>query len=187
MTTSASAARRRHKLTLNAEPLTRWSAFIGFCGLLLIAFATLADVMMRWLFNAPIHGVDEVSGLAFAVVIVACFPMVLLNGENITIRFLGLALGHRATYWLEAFGALLTFVFFVLLAWQYVILSMVSYTSGDTTMTVGAMKWPWWTATTVIFFICVPVQLAVVFGHLARAITGEGPGGTVETDQPHAI
>jgi TRAP-type transport system small permease protein len=187
MNSSVGAAGWRHKLIGSVEPLTRLSAFLGFCGLLLIAFATLADVLMRWLFNSPIHGVDEVSGLAFAVVIVACFPMVLLSGENITIRFLGMALGRRATYWLEALGALMTLVFFVLLAWQYVILSMETYSSGDTTMTVGVIKWPWWTATTAIVFICVPVQLAVVFGHLVRAMTGEGPGGTVETEQPHAV
>ena len=160
----------------------RWTAFLGFVGLLAVAAVVVVDVLLRWLFGAPLDGVDDVSQLAFAVIVVACFPAGLLQGHNITIRFLGLACGARASHWLEAFGALLTLVFFVFVAWQFVVLTEDLKASGDTTMTVQAITWPWWTVATAIMVSCVPVQAAVVAGHLRRAVTGSGPGGTIEPD-----
>ena len=71
------------------DRLTRRVAFIGLVGLLAVAIATMVDVLLRWLFNSPIEGYEDVSQLLFAVIIAACFPAGLIQGRNITIRFLG--------------------------------------------------------------------------------------------------
>ena len=90
------------------DPPTRWIAFLGFFGLLIAAAITVTDALLRGLFSAPLYDWADLNQLVYAIVIVACFPAGLLQGHNITIRFLGSALGTRATYWLEVFGALLT-------------------------------------------------------------------------------
>jgi TRAP-type C4-dicarboxylate transport system permease small subunit len=171
-----------YHLSRRFGPWVRWIAFLGFLFLLLIAVAIVLDVLLRWLFDAPIEWVDDLSQLAFAVAIAACFPAGLLQGHNIAIRFLGKGVGRRGAHWLEFFGALLTLIFFAFVAWQFVVLVIESYGSGDTTMTVQAVTWPWWLVTAVIVIFCVPVQVAVFLGHGRRAVSGEEPGGTVEPE-----
>ena len=165
------------------DAITRWAAFLGFLILLVVAATTVVDVLLRWLFQSPIEGLDDISHLAFAIIIVACFPAGLLQGHNITIRFLGSAVGRRGGYWLEVFGALLTLLFFSMIAWQMVVHTGQARSSGDTTMTVEAITWPWWVVATAIVILCVPVQIAVVTGHWRRAVTGEGPGGTIDGER----
>ncbi len=77
------------------NPWAHWVAVIGFLGLLVASVITLADVAMRFLFSLPIHGWDDLTELVFAIAIVAAFPAGLLQGHNITIRFLGAGLGDR--------------------------------------------------------------------------------------------
>ncbi len=164
------------------DPPTRWIAFLGFFGLLIAAAITVTDALMRGLFSAPLYDWADLNQLVYAIVIVACFPAGLLQGHNITIRFLGSALGTRATNWLEVFGALLTLIFFVFIAWQFVVMTMDLRQTGDTTMTVKYLTWPWWTVAMLIMLYCVPVQAVVLYGNFRRAIEGGGPGGSID---PH--
>jgi TRAP-type C4-dicarboxylate transport system permease small subunit len=155
-------------------------AFVGCAGLILISVLTVLDVLLRWLFGMPIDGVDDLTQLALAVIISAAFPAGLLQGHNITIRFLGKGLGQRASYWLEAFGSLLSLIFFVLLFWQFVVLVIEHKTTNYTTMTAQFITWPWWAVATVLVFTCLPVQVIVLLGDVRRAVTGGGPGGTID-------
>ncbi len=150
------------RFELWCDHLTRGTAFIGFIGLIAVAGITVVDVLLRWLFDAPIDGVDDISRLAFAVIIASCFPAVLFQGRNITIRFVGSWLGPTATRWLNAFGDLLTASFFMILAWQFVILAWDAAASGDRTMIIKTVTWPWWTITTAVVVACVVVQFFVV-------------------------
>jgi TRAP-type C4-dicarboxylate transport system permease small subunit len=68
----------------------------------------MVDVLLRWLFSAPIEGYEDIIRLLSAIIVASCFPTGLLRGRNITIRFLGKAFGRRATQYLEALGVLAT-------------------------------------------------------------------------------
>ena len=164
------------------DPPTRWIAFLGFFGLLIAAAITVTDALLRGLFSAPLYDWADLKQLVYAIVIVACFPAGLLQGHNITIRFLGSALGTRATNWLEALGALLTLIFFAFIAWQFVVLTIELQQTNDTTMTVLYITWPWWTVATLIILLCVPIQAIILYGQTLRAVTGKGPGGFVVVD-----
>ena len=164
------------------DPPTRWAAFVGFFALLVAAAITVTDALMRGLLSDPLYGWADMSELVYAIVIVACFPAGLLQGHNITIRFLGSALGRRVTDWLEAFGAALTLIFFLFMAWQFVVLTTELRADNDTTMTVEYLTWPWWAVSTMIVSVCVPIQAVVCYGQLVRALTGAGPGGFVAPD-----
>ena len=50
---------------------TRAIAIVGFVGLLVVALLTMLDVSLRWGANAPLKGLNDISGLAVAIVIVA--------------------------------------------------------------------------------------------------------------------
>ncbi len=162
------------------NPWAHWVAVIGFFGLLVAAFVTVLDALLRKLFSKPIEIWDDMTALVYAVVIVAAFPAGLLQGHNITIRFVGKGLGDRPTYWLEVLGALFTFAFIAGMAWQFVVLVVEYRAINDTTMIAEIMTWPWWAVASAIVLFCVPIQAVVLYGHFRRAVEGGGPGGTVD-------
>jgi len=146
--------------------LTRWIAAIGVLGLLAIASMTMVDVMMRWVFNAPIDGVVEITRLLVAISAASFFPIALAHRHHITIRFLGNALGGRGRNHLEAFSACTTLAFFGFLFWQLILYTSELYDGGETTWILGWRIAPWWAVATAMFVFCIPVQAAVLFTHL---------------------
>jgi tripartite ATP-independent transporter DctM subunit len=86
--------------------------------MLFIAFATIADVALRWLFSAPIAGLGEVTSMALAVTVAACLPAGAAQGVNLTVDLLGNRASERTLARLKLFGELALLLFYVLLAWR---------------------------------------------------------------------
>jgi TRAP-type C4-dicarboxylate transport system permease small subunit len=156
--------------------LDRWTrriATIGFTGLVIIAVLTMADSMARYLWLPRIPGFNDFNQVIFAIVIATCFPAGLLRANNITIRFLGAALGDGARRWLDTFGALLTLAFFAMLAWRFVFMTADFQVNHRVTETIEMPVAPWWWLTTAIMVLCVPIQVWIVADRLVGAIRGE--------------
>ena len=85
----------------------------------------------------------------FAIVIASCFPAGLMQRHNITIRFLGRAIGrcrrvagvHRRTRDARIFS---------LLTWQFVLYAAELGRNGRTTLTLEMPIAPWWWLATAI-------------------------------------
>lgn len=158
---------------LEAQTLraTRWLA-LGACSTLLaISIVTLADVLLRWLFSAPIRGFFDFAVIAMAVAGSACFPALLARRGNITIRIVGKLLGRRATRLLDAFGALVTLLFFAAMAWQYVHFTFDLARSGERLAILRWQVWPWWTVVTLMIasstLVAAIVLLFIIRGHVS--------------------
>ncbi|MBL8386407.1 MAG: TRAP transporter small permease subunit [Burkholderiales bacterium] len=153
-------------LERHAARVARILALGAAAVLLALALATMADVLLRKFANRPIHGFNDVATLATAIIIAACFPALLVARANVTIRIVGSALGTRAARWLDAFGALVTAAFFVLMAWQYVRFSAELSRSGEAT---AILRWPiapWWWVVAALVAVTALAGLVV----LARAV-----------------
>ena len=98
--------------------VTRRVAFAGVIAMLAIALITTADVLLRWLANAPIHGLNEIVGMGMAVAVAATFPAGASQRVNLTIDLLQHRISDRVLAWLKVGGALLLLVFYALLAWR---------------------------------------------------------------------
>ncbi len=144
---------------------TRWLAIIGFAGLVVICLMTMYDGLARYLGMARIPGFRDFGEVIFAVLIASCFPAGLLHNQNITITFLGKALGPKVHAVLNLFSALVVLAGFIIICW-----ALIDRTAGlgDRTTRTGYMVVaPWaWTAT-AIMLVTVPIQIWVT---LARAI-----------------
>ncbi|MBR9764709.1 MAG: TRAP transporter small permease [Rhodobacteraceae bacterium] len=155
--------------------LARGLALLGFVGLLVLALMTTLDVGLRWLFKAPIQGVNDVSSVVMAVVISACIPANLAMKQNIRVEVFG-ALGglwlHRL---LEALSSLLTMIFILLMAWQFVPYALSLYENGDRTWVLGWPVWPWWSVATVMVCLAALVQAMVLLLDLLALLGGHGP------------
>lgn len=150
--------------------VSRAMALIGFLGLLILALMTSVDITSRWLFGAPLHGVNDVSALVMAIVIAACVPANLAARQNITVEFLGNMLGRRGKAFLDGFGGLFTLAFVALMAWQFIPYSMEVTQSDQTTWVLKLPIAPGWWIATALLLISVPVQLVIVWFDFARAL-----------------
>ena len=154
------------------DRFTRRIAFIGLVGLLAVAVATMIDVLLRWLANAPIVGYEDVTQLLFAVIVASCFPAGLLQGRNITIRFLGKGLGPRRALWLAALGAVATLAFFTVVTWRILAFALDETVNNRFTQTLEMPTGPWWWAVGAILAMCIPVQLVVAVAKTGAAVSG---------------
>ncbi len=53
-----------------------------------LVFATVADVVLRWLFSRPIVGLNEIVGMGTGVAVAATFPAGAMQRVNLTIELL---------------------------------------------------------------------------------------------------
>ena len=86
--------------------------------MLAVALITTADVLLRWLANTPIHGLNEIVGMGMAIAVAATFPAGAAQRVNLTIDLLQNRVGERALAWLKVGGSAALLVFYVLLAWR---------------------------------------------------------------------
>ena len=154
---------------------TRAVAIIGLGGLLVISITTMLDVGLRWLVNAPIRGLNDINALAVAIVIAACFPLVVAERQNITIRFLGGAVGPGISRWLDAFGSALLLAYVGVLGWQLALYTADLADAGRTTWFLLLPMTPSWVVASLLMLLCVPIQAVAFAVDVARAVTGAPP------------
>ena len=93
----------------------------------------------------------------------------MLHRKNVSIEFLGAALGPVSKKFLELFASILTLVFFYFLSSQFVLLGIDLQANNRTT---GVEKIPvafWWWIATVIILFCLPVQVWMIFKNIKSA------------------
>lgn len=157
------------------DRITQTTALIGFCGLVVMALLIFYDGAARYLWLPRISGFVDYGEVVFPIVIASCFPAGLLRQTNVTVRVLGKLAGPRVNAALEAFAAVVTLIFFAVLAWQFVDLTLGYGAGGRTTRTIGVPLAPWWWVTTAIMAACVPVQAYVTVAWLRAALSGTEP------------
>jgi TRAP-type transport system small permease protein len=154
---------------------TRWIAFIGLIGLLIITGFILVDIVLRAFFDRPIDGLEDIAKFTFGVGVAACFPAGLIQGRNVAIRFLGEAVGAKRATWLETFGALCTLAFFFLIAWRLVVFTLDEIRHHRYTPTLHITTGPFWSLIALLVCLTVPVQLMVLAVWVKRLLRGEPP------------
>jgi len=146
--------------TLHRRAFT-FSELLAGCaiaGLLLLAMVTTLDILLRYLFASPIHGLADVTALAAAVLLAACMPYVVASRGNIMIDFLGRLLGRQAHRGLNLLGAAITGLFFAAMAWQCARFALDMKANGEVMAILRWPVWPWWTV--VAGFIALTTLIA---------------------------
>lgn len=139
-------------------------AILGLIGLIAVTLLTIGDVLLRWLFLAPIDGLHEVTRLLYAIIMASFFPIALANRNHISIRFLGKWLGPGISAKLDAFGDMVTFIFFVLVGWQFIVFTGELMENNEITWILAWPVAPWWGLATMLLLLCIPVQFIVLMG-----------------------
>ena len=88
--------------------------------LLVLMCLTVAEVIGRYGFNAPIFGRQDIAQILLALSIFLAFPVVTLRGEQIDVDLLDSWFSDRGSYWRDLGIALLTSVSLITMGyWLY--------------------------------------------------------------------
>lgn len=146
-------------------------AAIGATLLLLQASSIVLDATVRWLFNRPLHGMEDVNSIVIAVTVSCFLPALFMERGNVTITLLGRMLGPRLSAWLDMFGQTLALAFIAIVAWQYG--TYAADLTGHHTIIIELPKQPSaWVATGFISLAAL-LQCMVVLVTAVRAINAK--------------
>lgn len=112
-------------------------------GLLLIGIVVMTgiSVLGRYLFNAPIPGDYEITGLACGVAIFTFFPYCHMKNANIVVEFFTGRMRPRSRAALDAMHNLAFAVVAALISWRLFVGGMQKHADGETTHFLGIPIW----------------------------------------------
>ena len=140
---------------------TRALSVLGLLALMVLAFITLANGLLRWLANQPIAGVVDVGALAIAIAVSCCIPISMIERSHITFRLVSSA-SPRLGAVLDLFADIAVAIVLALMAWQFWVYAGELVATGERTYVLKIPAAPFWYASDVIFWIAAAVQLVVV-------------------------
>ncbi len=91
--------------------------FVAVVLFLLMALRCL-DVIGRYLFNAPVPGASELTGLGLALLIFGALPIVTARSEHVTVSLLEMIIGERSRAIERVFLLASSLVVLAIMAWR---------------------------------------------------------------------
>lgn len=105
--------------------------------LFLLMFLTVGDVLGRFMFNNPITGTYELTGLALAVIIFFSLGATQIGKGHIEIDFLTQKFSRKAQHILDTIIAFILFILMILITWQLFEYAMRTLTSNELSGDLG--------------------------------------------------
>ncbi len=172
--------------------ITRRIAFGGVVMMLIIAFATVVDVLLRWLFNSPISGFNEIISMGLAIAISATFPAGAAQRVNLTVDFLSRRISQASLARLKVFGAVALLLFYVLLSWRIGVYAAELIARDAVTVYLNIPMGPVIALVSAFLAVSALVQFTAVLVAIKHALAGIpesagwsiGQGETVERLAP---
>ena len=141
---------------------------------------TLLDVTLRY-WGISILSLSEFVLLLITASVAAFFPLSLQEDHQLSIRYLGKALGRPLRRLLDIFGALATLVFFGIIAWRFILYALDTMRSGETTPMAAIPIYPTWIIAGAVFVVGAWIQLRI----LMRLLRHDQPQSDPVTVEPH--
>jgi TRAP-type C4-dicarboxylate transport system permease small subunit len=148
---------------------TRALSVLGLFALMVLAFITLANGLLRWLINKPIAGVVDVGALAIAIAVSCCIPVAMMERSHITFRPFA-SLSPVAGRAFDVLADTAVAIVLGLMAWQFWVYAGELVATGERTYVLKLPAAPFWYACDVIFWIATAVQCVVVVLDIAYLI-----------------
>jgi tripartite ATP-independent transporter DctM subunit len=161
--------------------LARRIAVVAVVGMLLLSLLTIVDISLRFLFNAPIQGLDEATQLIMAVIISASLPIGIATRNHVAIDFFRGAIGERYQPILDAVGGALILGMMAVLAWRFGAYAERLMLRHSVSTIAELPVAPFWWAVTAMIGICAAMQAVVFANQLARALDGARTGASLAT------
>lgn len=163
---------------------TRGLSVIGLGALMILAFVTLINGLLRWLINQPIAGVADVGALAIALAVSCCIPIAMMERSHITLRFVSSALPSVGRL-LDVVVDIVVAIVLALMAWQFWKYAGDVLATGERTFVLRIPVSPFWFACGFILWIAVAVQCVIVALSIGRVVEAWKPATRADLPQEH--
>lgn len=140
-------------------------AVSGLAGLLFVAILSMLDVALRTFELPRVYGLDDLRGIALALIVASCFPYGLMLGNNVTVKILRLVLPETIGRWLPLWSACVVLVVFFVINVSLFKAILDMTLSGRTTATLQLSLTPWAWCIQGLFVFALVVQASVVANH----------------------
>ena len=128
--------------TVVAAWTTRFLAYVAGAALLWLMLLTVVAVVMRYVFNAPILGAQDISELSLAVVVFLGIPYCGWTGGHVAVDLISTVVGESRLRYTDALMRLLGGVLFAVVAWQALRQGLDALEYGDATNLVDISHYP---------------------------------------------
>jgi len=172
------AVSRLEALEQVAIALARRIAIVAVVGMLALSLLTIVDVSLRYLFSAPIPGLDEATQLIMAVIVSASLPIGIATRNHINIDFFKRPIGPRYEAVLEAIGGALILGMMVILTLRFAAYAERLMLRHDVTTIISLPIAPFWWAVTVMLGICAALQVVIFLNQFAKAVDSDSAAGS---------
>jgi TRAP-type C4-dicarboxylate transport system permease small subunit len=133
--------------------------------LIAMAFMITYDVIVRFLFNAPLPASVEISTLMEPYVVFLPFAYTLARHAHVRVTIITMRLPERLSLSLDVLVYILDLLFFALLCYFSWLEFYKSFLAGE--IMLAAIRLPWWSGKFAmplgLFFICIQCLLHLDF------------------------
>jgi TRAP-type C4-dicarboxylate transport system permease small subunit len=148
--------------------MARYAGYVSALFLAMMMLITVADVILRALFNLPITGAYDLVQLFLVGAVFLSIPDVFLRDENIVIDFVDHLFGQGVIDLLRIIANALSFVFLAVLSWQMVAPTLDSMRFGEVSPDLTIPMTVHWTLMIVGIVLALPMAL----WNLTESVTG---------------
>jgi len=159
--------------------VTRRVASIAAGSVLLIAFANVFDIVLRNFFSTSLYGLNEINALLVAIAVSTCLPYGLLTGSALVIRVLEQHVPQAVRHTMQLGAALLSMVFFTLLAWRIWGVAATMERTGQTTIMTDIAKAPFFYGVAIAIGVAALIQAFAVVRCTQVALRRDGMRGLI--------
>jgi TRAP-type C4-dicarboxylate transport system permease small subunit len=145
------------KFCKSIESLSSWFERLGLVAMAAMGMATLIDVIGSKMFQWPLPGSTEITGVLQVVAIAGGLAFSQIDGRQIRVEFLADSLPKRGKAVLDVFGSILGLGLFIIVGWMSYRWGLSFASSGTETLLIGIPLSPFafWIALSCIPMCCV--------------------------------
>jgi len=151
------------KYELFVKRVSRWSGGVAVAMLLLIPLITFLDIVGSKVFNLPLFGAVEMTGLLQVLLLPAAAALTLLWGQHIKVEIFTNRLPNKAKRVLDSIISLLLSILIAIVIWQIIVYGMGYIETSELTNT---LNWPLYPFIFLMALAFVPLCLAFFMGFL---------------------
>lgn len=145
--------------------LSRIFGYFGSAAVILMLALTVADVLMRFIFDKPIIGAIEVGQILMVMVFLGV-PLTTLEESHVSVDLVVNRFPRRVKAAVSAVVLLMTLVICALMAWQAYAASVFSHLTNKTFSLLAVPEYPfYWVMVLCFVAICV-----VLLGQIIETI-----------------
>lgn len=142
------------------QTLAEWGALVSMGTICIYVVLVTANVLMRYLFNAPMGWVSDMGFVFMPLAMAPCLAVGAARGMLISLTFLGDSLSIRWRRRLIIGTRIVSAVVLALIGWKMLGYGLSAWAEGRATIQTNIPLGPVWLAVGVSFSLAVPLIFA---------------------------